>query len=127
MSDVYLYIAGKSLPAIGTSAGIVMSQHFPSLKPIDGIEEALKELQDALSPAWIFSYTCQGNDMQIKVQDCFIREVCHFSKSQLGGNSCVLFGGYMMGYLYSRMSSRFKIESVEPGNSCTYDIKMFQR
>ena len=125
MSDVYQHIAGKSLPTLGTSAGQVMARHFPSIKPISGIEDALKALQEELNPAWIFSYQLTDSALQINVEDCFVRESCRFLGRPLGENLCVLFGGYMMGYLYARVSQRFKILNVNSGDSCAYEIKIF--
>jgi ferredoxin len=126
MSDVYQHIAGKSLPALGTSAGQVMARHFPSIKPIGGIEDALKALQEELNPAWIFTYELTDSALQIKVEDCFVRESCRFLGRPLGENLCVLFGGYMMGYLYAGVLQRFKILNVGSGDSCTYEIKIYK-
>jgi NAD-dependent dihydropyrimidine dehydrogenase PreA subunit len=125
MSDVYHHIAGKSLPALGTSAGQVMARHFPAIKPVNTIEEALKALQEELNPAWVFSYELADSSLKIKIDDCFVRESCQFLERPLGENLCVLFGGYMMGYLYARISKRLKIMNVNPGDSCTYEIKIF--
>ena len=67
MSDVYHHIAGKSLPALGTSAGQVMARQFPAVKPIDNIEDALKALQEELSPAWVCSYELADGSLKIKI------------------------------------------------------------
>ncbi|UCH94650.1 MAG: ferredoxin family protein [Candidatus Aminicenantes bacterium] len=127
MSDVYHHIAGKSLPALGTSAGQVMARQFPAVKPINTIEDALKALQVELNPAWVFSFDLanNGSSLKIKIEDCFVRESCQFLERPLGENLCVLFGGYMMGYLFARISQRLKIMNVNPGSSCTYEIKIF--
>lgn len=74
MSDVYHHIAGKSLPALGTSAGQVMARHFPAIKPVNTIEDALKALQEELQPAWVFSYELADSSLKIKINDCFVRE-----------------------------------------------------
>ncbi|MCP5103779.1 MAG: ferredoxin family protein [bacterium] len=126
MSDVYHHIAGKSLPALGTTAGQEMARHFPSVTPVNGIEDALAVLKEELNPAWVIGYELADGGLQIKIEDCFIRESCQFSGRPLGENLCVLFGGYMIGYLYSRLSQRFKILNVVPGDTCTYEIKIFK-
>jgi hypothetical protein len=126
MSDVYHHIAGKSLPALGTSAGQAMAKHFPAVKSVNTIEDALKQLQEELQPAWVFSYELADGSLKIKIDDCFVRESCQFLKRPLGENLCVLFGGYMMGYLYARISKRLKIMKVNPGDSCTYEVKIFK-
>ena len=126
MSDVYHHIAGKSLPALGTSAGQVMAQHFPSIAPIHAIEDALKALKEELNPAWVLSYELSDSSLQIKIDDCFVRESCQFLGRPLGENLCVLFGGYMLGYLYARLSHRFKIVNVSPGTTCNYEVKIFK-
>jgi len=126
MSDVYHHIAGKSLPALGTSAGQVMAKHFPAVKPVNTIEDALKALQEELQPAWVFNYELADGSLKIKIDDCFVRESCQFLERPLGENLCVLFGSYMMGYLYARISKRLKILNVNPGDSCTYDVKIFK-
>ena len=125
MSDVYHHIAGKSLPALGTSAGQVLAQHFPAIKPVHTCEDALKALKEELNPAWVFSYELADSSLKIKIDDCFVRESCEFLERSLGENLCVLFGGYMMGYLYARISKRLKIMNVNPGDSCTYEVKIF--
>ena len=125
MSDVYHHIAGRSLPALGTSAGQAMAKHFPAVKPVNTIEDALKALQEELQPAWVFSYDLADGNLKIKIDDCFVRESCQFLERPLGENLCVLFGGYMMGYLYARISKRLKIMNVNPGSSCTYEVKIF--
>lgn len=125
MSDVYHHIAGKSLSALGTSAGQVMARHFPSLQPIKKTEDALRALQEELNPSWVFSFELDNSSLKIKIEDCFVRESCRYLGRPLGENLCVLFGGYMMGYLYARLSKRLKILNVNTGNSCIYDIKIY--
>jgi NAD-dependent dihydropyrimidine dehydrogenase PreA subunit len=127
MSDVYHHIAGKSLPALGTSAGQEMARHFPPLTPINTVEGALEALKEELKPAWIFDYELVDGGLQISMGDCFVRESCRFLGRPLGENLCVLFGGYMIGYLYARLSTRFKIVDVVPGDTCTYEIKIFKK
>jgi ferredoxin len=126
MSDVYHHIAGKSLPALGTSAGQAMARNFPNVRPINSREDALRALKEVLHPAWALNYDLSENNLKIKIEDCFVRESCQFLKRPLGENLCVLFGSYMMGYLYDLVGKRLKILNVNHGSTCIYEVKIFE-
>ncbi len=86
---------------------------------------SLRALKEELSPAWVIDYEVSDSELRVRIGDCFIRESCQFLGRPLGENLCVLFGGYMIGNLYARLSRRFKILNVVPGDTCSYEIKVF--
>ncbi len=100
------------------------------------VKAATKKFQEALdiavaqfTPAWDLKPDYDGGSkLEIKVKNCFIRELCKEEGIELGGDLCILFYNYLAGYTGKLGNARLKLLESCPGSKeCKYDIEVFIR
>jgi ferredoxin len=116
---------GQSLAAIGTQAGRSLAAQLPRYQPPETLDEALKLTQETFAPAWEFQFDRQEEKLTLKVKACFVREICLKEKLSTGGDLCVLFYGYLAGYLSKVAAIRPRLMETKRGESeCDYSIQI---
>jgi ferredoxin len=116
---------GQSLAAIGTQAGRSLATQLPRYQPPASLDEALTLTKETFSPAWDLHFDLRDDKLALQVKACFIREICHAKKLDLGGDLCVLFYGYLAGYLAKIAGIRPRLLETKPGeNECAYAIQI---
>lgn len=116
---------GQSLAAIGTQAGRSLAAQLPRYQPPASLDEALKLTKDTFSPAWDFTFVRRETALTLTVNNCFVRELCMKEKMETGGDLCVLFYGYLAGYLSKIAAVRPRLVETKRGESeCVYSIQV---
>jgi NAD-dependent dihydropyrimidine dehydrogenase PreA subunit len=116
---------GQSLAAIGTQAGRSLAAQLPRYQPPASLDEALKLTQETFAPAWDFQFERKDTLLTLKVKSCFIRELCRKDNVPTGGDLCVLFYGYLAGYLSKIAAVRPRLVETKRGESeCGYSIQI---
>jgi ferredoxin len=116
---------GQSLAAIGTQAGRLLAGQLPRYQPPGSLDEALQLTKAIFTPAWEFAYTLQDDKLALSAGSCFVRELCQRKSLELGGDLCVLFYGYLAGYLSKTAGIRPRLMETKRGErECVYSIQI---
>jgi ferredoxin len=116
---------GQSLAAIGTQAGRLLAGQLPRYQPPASLDEALQLTRATFAPAWEFASTLQDDKITLRVGSCFVRELCQQKHMELGGDVCVLFYGYLAGYLSKTAGIRPRLMDTKRGeHECVYSIQV---
>lgn len=116
---------GQSLGAIGTQAGRSLAAQLPRYQPPASLDEALQLTQQTFAPGWDFHFERKDTELSLKVKSCFIRELCLKNSVPTGGDLCVLFYGYLAGYLSKLAAVRPRLIETKRGESeCVYSIQL---
>jgi L-aspartate semialdehyde sulfurtransferase ferredoxin len=117
---------GQSLAAIGTQAGRLLAGQLPRYQPPASLDEALQLTRATFAPAWEFASTVQDDKLTLRVGSCFVRELCQQKHMELGGDLCVLFYGYLAGYLSKTAGIRPRLMDTKRGeHECVYSIQVY--
>ncbi|MCK5117339.1 MAG: 4Fe-4S binding protein [Candidatus Aegiribacteria sp.] len=127
VAAIFRQTLGGSLPAVGTMAGRTLATQLPRYRIPQSFEEALDIAVAQFSPAWDLKPDYDGGSkLEIKVKNCFIRELCKEEGIELGEDLCILFYNYLAGYAGKLGNARLKlIESCPGSKECKYDIEVF--
>jgi hypothetical protein len=118
MSDVIKHILGRSVPAVGMTAGRVAARHLPySFRDVDGTK-VLENLQALMRPAWRFEYQVTAAIVEATFRDCAVREIYRRENRELGGDLCTLFHGYLSGLLSELSGKKYPVEVKSVGEVC---------
>ncbi len=129
MAAIFRQTLGGSLPAVGTMAGRTLATQLPRYRVPESFQEALDIAVAQFTPAWDLKPDYDGGSkLEIKVKNCFIRELCKEEGIELGGDLCILFYNYLAGYTGKLGNARLKLLESCPGSKeCKYDIEVFIR
>ena len=126
VAEVFKRTLGGSLPAVGTMAGRTLARHLPRYREPAGLDEALDLAVRQFDPAWQLETSRSGDELTIKVERCFVRDVCEREGLELGGEMCVLFYNYLAGYLGRMGKVRLRLMGADRGSSCCYTVKIYE-
>jgi len=117
---------GNALPAVGRMAGTTLAAQLPRYQTPESFDEALQVVREALSPAWVIGDAARNNgSLALKVEGCFIRDLCKKESLELGGDLCTLFGTYLLGYLGKVTKARLRLVNTERSwKGCRYDLEV---
>jgi ferredoxin len=114
------------LPAVGSLAGRTLAAQLPRYRVPKDMEQTLKLAQQRFAPAWEIEPSLEGDAFKVKVQSCFVRDVCAKEKCELGGEMCVLFGNYLVGYLQALTGMRLRLmQAGRDWKTCSYEAKVY--
>ncbi|MBN1423487.1 ferredoxin family protein [Candidatus Fermentibacteria bacterium] len=126
IASVLRQTLGNALPAVGRMAGTTLAAQLPRYQMPASFDEAIQVVRDSLNPAWIIGETTRSNEsLKLKVEGCFVRDLCKKEGLELGGDLCILFGTYLLGYLGKVTKSRLRLMNTAQGwKECTYDLEV---
>jgi NAD-dependent dihydropyrimidine dehydrogenase PreA subunit len=127
VAEVFKRTLGGSLPAVGTMAGRTLARHLPRYREPNGLDEALVLARAQFAPAWEFETSRSGDELEIRVERCFVRETCEREGVELGGEMCILFYNYLAGYLGQMGKVRLRLMDADRGPSCCYRVKIYEK
>jgi len=128
VAEVFKQTLGGSLPAVGTMAGRTLARHLPRYRAPKDLADALEMTKRQFAPAWQLETALDGDELSVRVGDCFVRDVCRQQKLELGGELCVLFYQYLVGYLGQTAGVRLRqVEADRGWESCRYQVKVYHR
>ena len=127
IASVFRQTVGSGLPAVGTLAGRTLAGQLPRYQTCTSLEETLALARDQFAPAWEMEFKAEGEDrLIIKINGCFIRELCQREKIDLGGDLCTLFFYYLSGYIAKLGNARLRLMKAERGAACcVYEMKRY--
>jgi ferredoxin len=127
VAAVFRQTLGTGLPAVGTLAGRTLAARLPRYRPCNSLEEALQLAGEEFSPAWEIETKTENDDqLAIRVNGCFVRDLCGREGIPLGGELCTLFFYYLSGYISKMGDTRLRLMNAERGEShCVYHIKRY--
>lgn len=116
-------IMGNGLPVVGMLAGRTLANQLPRYQPPKDLDAALELARQEFAPAWELAPRRDGETLTLDVAGCFVRDLCHKEKLELGGEMCVLFLNYLSGYLGRMGKVRLKLADAQRGpQRCTYRL-----
>lgn len=126
MASVLRQTLGNALPAVGRMAGTTLAAQLPRYQTPRTFDEAVQVVRDGLGPAWVIGDATRSNgSLKLKVEGCFIRDLCKKEGLELGGDLCTLFGTYLLGYLGKVTKARLRLMKTGQGwEGCTYDLEV---
>jgi len=114
------------LPAVGSLAGKTLAAQLPRYQPPNDLPQALRLARAQFAPAWEIEPSIEGEMLKVQVKGCFVREVCSREKCELGGELCLLFGHYMVGYLHALTGLRLRlVQAHRDWKGCCYEAKIY--
>jgi ferredoxin len=126
VAEVFKQTVGSSLPAVGTMAGRTLARHLPRYRAPQNLGEAIDLAILQFAPAWEMDATLEGDQLEVTVNRCFVRELCQQQGLELGGELCVLFYNYLAGYLGKLGGVRLRLGRAERGwDRCVYEVKVY--
>jgi ferredoxin len=127
VAAVFRQTLGTGLPAVGTLAGRSLASRLPRYRTCNSLKEALQLAGKDFAPAWEIDSTTECEDqLTIRVNGCFVRDLCEKEKISLGGELCTLFYYYLSGYISKMGNIRLRLINAERGTShCVYRIKRY--
>lgn len=140
MAVVFGRTLGGSLPAVGTMAGKTMARHLPRYRQAGSLAEALDQTCDVMAPAWKLSFSMnhgedgnpgcpdgEGGEVEVRITDCYIRELCRARHVEPGGELCTLFSSYLAGYVGAAAGARVRMmEAIRGGDACRYRLRCYR-
>lgn len=115
------------LPAVGSLAGKTLASQLPRYRVPKDLEQAMELARQQFAPAWEIQPSLDGDTFKVQVQGCFVRDVCAKEKCELGGEMCVLFGHYLLGYLHSLTGLRLRlVQANRDWKGCAYEAKVYR-
>lgn len=115
------------LPAVGSLAGKTLATQLPRYQVPKSREEAFELAKRQFAPVWEIEPRLSGDELTVAVKGCFVREVCQKEKCELGGELCVLFGHYLVGYLTALTGMRLRLMKVQRDwSACAYETKVYR-
>ncbi|HET6419789.1 MAG TPA: 4Fe-4S dicluster domain-containing protein [Geobacteraceae bacterium] len=127
VAAVFRQTLGSGLPAVGTLAGRTLASRLPRYRPCNSLEEAIRLAGEEFSPAWEVDAETEGDDkLTIRVNGCFVRDLCGKENIPLGGELCTLFFYYLSGYIGKMGNARLRLMNAERGSGqCVYQIRIY--
>ncbi len=126
MASVLRQTLGGSLPAVGRMAGTTLAAQLPRYQMPRTFEEGLQVVREGLSPAWVIGEVARSDgSLTLRMEGCFVRDLCRGEGLALGGDLCTLFGSYLLGYLGKVAKARLRLTKTEAGwDGCAYEIEL---
>lgn len=116
----------NGLPAVGSLAGKALATQLPRYQVPASTEAALELARQQFAPAWEIQPGLNGDSLTVKLQGCFIRDLCARHHLELGGELCVLFGAYLAGYLSKATNLRLRlVQTQRDWKGCSYELKVY--
>jgi len=114
------------LPAVGSLAGKTLATQLPRYQVPKDTAQALEMAVRQFAPAWEIKPVPEGDNLKVEVKGCFVRDVCSKEKCELGGEMCILFGHYLVGYLHSLTGLRLRlVQANRDWKGCSYEAKVY--
>ena len=116
----------SGLPAVGSLAGKTFATQLPRYKAPADLNEAIELAKSQFAPPWDLDIHREGDLVKIDVRTCFVREVCTKHGLPLGGELCLLFVHYLVGYLTSLSGLRLRLMNAKRESACcSYELKVY--
>lgn len=127
IASVFRQTVGSGLPAVGTLAGRTLAGQLPRYHPCSSLEESLNLAKEQFAPAWEMDFKTENEDkLFLSINGCFVRDLCHREKIDLGGDLCILFFYYLSGYISRMGNARLRLMNAERGETCCrYEMKIY--
>lgn len=114
------------LPAVGSLAGKTLASQLPRYQVPKDTAQALELAIRQFAPVWEIQPSLDGDNLVVEVKGCFVRDVCAREKCELGGEMCVLFGHYLLGYLHALTGLRLRLmKANRDWKGCSYEAKVY--
>jgi L-aspartate semialdehyde sulfurtransferase ferredoxin len=115
------------LPAVGSLAGKTLATQLPRYQVPKDIPEAFELAKRQFAPVWEIQPKLDGDALVVDVKGCFVRDVCKRESCELGGELCVLFGHYLVGYLTALTGLRLRLmKTTRDWGGCSYETKVYR-
>jgi ferredoxin len=127
IASVFKQTLGSGLPAVGTLAGRTLAGQLPRYQKCGDLGEALLLAREQFAPTWEIESRLEGSDkLTIKVNGCFVRDLCQREGIDLGGELCILFFYYLAGYVGKMGNARLRLMKADHGaTGCVYEMKRY--